>query len=167
MGAINGNATLRLVIAATLSSALDLASGHSDLAYDKLLSVLANGVGSNQANQIWSDTRTLISAGNETLDLNASLVNAFGESVTFTKIKVMVIVNKGTTDLTIGNAAANQWATWLGAVAHTITVPAGGALVLTNPGAGFAVTAATGDQLKITNAAGASCDYDIILMGVN
>ena len=41
-------------------------------------------------------------------------------------------------------------------------------LLLTAPDVnGFAAVAATADQLKISNAAGASCDYDIVLIGVN
>jgi hypothetical protein len=47
-----------------------------------------------------------------------------------------------------------------------VKVPAGGMLLLYAPDAtGFAVTAATADQLKITNSAGASCDYDIVIVG--
>jgi hypothetical protein len=47
-------------------------------------------------------------------------------------------------------------------------VPPGGLLLLTAPDVnGFAVAAGATDSLKIANSAGASCDYDIILIGVN
>lgn len=159
--------TILVKLAAKLSGAVDLSNVHQDIDYQKLLA-LANGTGANQANQIFSDTRTLASAANETLDLSGSLTNAFGESVTFTKLKAMIVQNKGTTDLTIGNAASNQFASFLGGATQTLVVPAGGVLVLTAPGAnGFAVTAGTGDQLKFTNGSGASLDYDLVLIGVN
>lgn len=154
-------------LAAKLSGAVDLSTTHQDIDYSKIVD-LANGTGADQANQVFVDTRTLASAANETLDLSGSLTNAIGESVTFTKLKAIIVKNKGTTDLTIGNAASNQFASFLGGATQTLIVPAGGILVLTAPGAnGLAVTAGTGDQLKFTNGSGASLDYDLILIGVN
>lgn len=156
-----------LRIHSILSVAGDLQAARSDFTYDRTID-LANGTGADQANQVWSDTRTLTSGSNETLDLNASLTNAAGESVTFTKVKAIFIRNKGTTALTIGGAASNGFISWVGGATHTLEVKPGGVFLLTAPDAtGLAAAAGTADQLKITNAAGASCDYDIILVGVN
>lgn len=154
-------------LAATLSSSADLATGKSELDYQKSMP-LANGTGADQANQVWHDTRTLADGANETLDLNASLTNQFGESVTFTKLKLILIKNKGTTTLSVGAAATNQFVAFVGSATDVVKVPGGGMLVLTAPDAtGFAVAAGSTDNLKITNAAGAACDYDIVLIGVN
>lgn len=158
--------TLLVKLAAKLSGAVDLSTTHQDIDYSKLLE-FANGTGANQANQVFVDSRSLTTGASETLDLSGSLTNAFGESITFTAVKAMIVKNNGTTALTIGNAAATQFATFVGAAAHTILVPAGGVLVLTAPSAGFPVAAGTGDLLKIENAAGATCAYDLILIGVN
>lgn len=161
--------TIRTLISSVLSAALDLGSARSEVQYDRSV-VLDNGTGANQADQVWHDTRTLTTGANETLDLNGGLTNALGASVTFTKVKQLYIRNKGTTALTIGNAGGgvNAWATPFGAATHTIKVQPGGELNLIAPdAAGFAVTPGTGDLLKIENAAGASCDYDIVIIGVN
>lgn len=159
--------TISLKLRSLLSAILDLATSKAELAVEPSI-VLDNGTGANQADQVWHDTRTLTSGANETLDLNGVLVNAIGASVTFTKIKVIFIRNKGTTALTVGGAATNTFASPFGAAAHTVKVQPGGMLLLVAPDVnGFAVVAGTGDLLQIANAAGASCDYDIVLIGVN
>lgn len=157
--------TLRLI--AHLADSLDLVAAKADLDYSANV-VLENGTGANQANQIWSDTRSLADGANETLDLNGSLTNAVGDSVTFTKVKLLAIKNKGTTTLSVGGAASNGFISPFGASTDTVKVPGGGLLVLAAPDAtGFAAAAGTADQLKIANAAGAACDYDIVIVGVN
>lgn len=154
-------------LAGVLSSGLDLTTARAEIAYEKNMA-LANGTGADQANQIWSDTRTLTSGSSETLDLNASLTNAVGESVTFTKVKGIIIKNKGTTTLSIGAAAATQFVAPFGSATDLIKIPPGGIFVLTAPDAsGFACAAGASDSLKIANSAGASIDYDIVLIGVN
>lgn len=156
-----------LKLAGSVSGTNDIAAASAVIDYQTNVA-LDNGTGANQANQVFSDTRTLTTGSNETLDLNATLLNALGESVTFTKVKVLFIRNKGTTDLTIGGATTNGFISWVGGATQTVLVPAGGVLLLSAPGAsGFTCTAGTADQLKIANSAGASCDYDIIIIGVN
>lgn len=159
--------TLFIRILSVLTAALDLTSARSELLIERTLT-LANGTGADQANQVWSDTRTLSSGSNETLDLSGSLTNAAGESVTFTKVKLLYVRNKGTTTLTVGGAASNGFISPFGASTDTLNVRAGGVAVLFAPDAtGYAAAAGTADQLKVTNAAGASCDYDIAIIGVN
>jgi hypothetical protein len=85
----------------------DLQTAKSDFSYDRTID-LASGTGADQGNQVWSDTRTLTTGATETLDLNGSLVNAVGESVTFTKVKVIFVRNKCTTTLSLFAAAATQ-----------------------------------------------------------
>lgn len=157
---------LHLKIAAALAAALDLGQATSTLAYEKN-DVLENGAGANQASEVWHDTRTLTTGANETLDLNGALLDALGNSVTFTKVKILMIRNKGTTVLTVGGAATNGFVSPFGTATDTVKVQPGGMLLLFAPDVnGYGVTAATADQLKIANAAGASCDYDIVIVGV-
>lgn len=157
--------TIHTRISSVATSALDLSTAQSPLLIDRT-DVLDSGTGANQASQVWSDTRTLTTGANETLDLNGSLTDAFGVSVTFTKVKLLYIRNKGTTALTVGGAASNGFVSPFGSATDVVKVPPGGELRLYAPDAtGFAVVAGTADQLKIANAAGASCDYDILIVG--
>lgn len=158
---------LTVKIASILASTLDLAGAKCELAYEKSV-VLENGTGADQANQVWHDTRTLTTGATETLDLSGSLTNAFGESVTFTKVKAILIKNKGTTTLSVGAAVATQFVSPFGSATDLVKIPGGGIFLLTAPDAtGFACAGGATDNLKIANAAGASCDYDIVLIGVN
>src|SRR2546426_227856 len=66
---------------------------------------ITTGVGANQADQLWSDTRTLATGATEDLDFSGtSLQNAFGINIAFVKIKFILIVAAAanTTNLTIG-----------------------------------------------------------------
>lgn len=159
---------LTVKIASILASPFDLAGAKCELAYEKSV-VLENGTGADQANQVWHDTRTLTTGASETIDINsAALLNALGEGITFTKVKVILIKNKGTTTLSVGAAAATQFVAPFGSATDLVKIPPGGILLLTAPDAnGFACAAGATDFLKIANSAGASIDYDIVLIGVN
>lgn len=132
--------------------------------------IFANGTGAEQINQVFADTRTLAASTSESLDLAGGLTNALGATVTFTKVKaIAVIADSGNGDnIEVGGAATNAVINWVGDATDVINVPAGGIFLITAPGlAGFAVTAGTGDLLKINNAdAGASGTYTIIILGV-
>ena len=67
----------------------------------------------------------------------------------------------------VGGAATNAFINWVGNATDIITVQPNGIFFLMNPTAGgYAVTAATGDILKIANSgAGTSVTYDIIIIG--
>ena len=71
-------------------SSLDLSTAQ-DPVLVALLSTLANGTGSGQASQVFTDTRTLAGSATEDLDLAGSLTNAFGTTLTFTKIKAIIV----------------------------------------------------------------------------
>lgn len=150
-----------------LTSAGDLQTARSEFTYERTID-LANGTGADQANQVFSDTRTLSSGANEELDLSGVLTNAVGESVTFTKVKLILIRNKGTTHLSVGGAASNGFVSLFGDATDIINVRAGGVFLLTAPDAtGLAAAGGTADKFKILNSAGASIDYDIVIVGVN
>lgn len=125
------------------------------------------GTGNNQLDKVFHDVRTLSGGADESLDLAGSLVDSFGAAITFAKIKVLLIRNLSTTQtLTVGNGAT-PFLSWVGAAAHTVTIPPKGMLLLVAPLAGFAVTADTGDILKIANSATNPCDYQIALAGTS
>jgi hypothetical protein len=88
-----------------------------------------------------------------TLDLTslaAAGASRDGTSTNFTAIHTLILHNFGTTTmvLTVGNAAATQFADWLGAVTHTVKIVAGGKLAIQNPLAAGYVTASK-NNLKL------------------
>jgi hypothetical protein len=132
----------------------------------------ASGTGAGQVDRLFTDERTLGDGANESLDLAGSLVDAFGAVITFAKIKFLAIKNKSATQtLTVGGAAATTWTGPFGASTHTLAIPPdaeGSAfIVLVANAAGIAVGAGTADLLKILNSAGATCAYDIIIVGTS
>jgi hypothetical protein len=129
---------------------------------------LSDGAGVNQAQKLWSDRRTLATGVGESLDLNGVLVDGLGNTLALTVIKGIIIsaAAANTTTLTIGNIA-NGLATILGIATQSLTLQPGELLMKITPSAaGYAVTAATADLLRVVNAAGASATYDIIIIGV-
>jgi hypothetical protein len=128
----------------------------------------ANGTSSGQADRIFRDQRTLTDGSTENLDLAGVLTDPFGTTLTFAKVKVLMIENLSTTQtLTVGGAASNQFVNWVGAGTHTVIIPPGGFFAISAPAAGFAVTASTGDLLKVANSAGASCIYNVVILGTS
>lgn len=160
---------LILKILATLTSALDLSTPTDALTKDYSIN-LGDGNGANQANQVFHDQRTLAASASEELDLAGGLTNPLGQTVTFTKIKALLIraAAGNTNDVLVGGAAANGFIAPFGDATDVIKVKPGGTLLLVAPDAdGYAVTAATGDLLKIANsAAGSGVTYDIVAIGV-
>ncbi len=128
----------------------------------------ANGAGASQVNLQFHDKRTLAAGASEDLDLAGGLVDAFGQALTFAKIKLLFLKNLSTTQtLTVGGAAANAWVGPFGAATHTLSIKPGGIATLILDPNGFAVTAGTGDLLKVLNSAGATCDYYLIIWGTS
>lgn len=112
---------------------------------------LADGTGANQAQVVWSDSRTL-SGSSETLT-PASLSDTrdgAAVTVTLTAIKAAYIKN---THASIGLTAAG------GPFGSGYSVPAGGAAVHADP------TAAGLSASGITVTASAGAAYDIVLIG--
>jgi hypothetical protein len=130
--------------------------------------ILASGTGANQGDLVYSSAATITTGATLSLDLKGSLVDAFGAAFTPAKVKLVYIMSKSTntTNLTIlGNAAAVPI---LNTVATTATLGPGDLFLITRRGsAGIAVTAATGDLIEITNAAGASAVVDIVIIGAS
>lgn len=159
---------VHLVVTGTLTNTLDLVTGEAPLTKTVTLT-LANGTGANQADVIWSDTRTLATGANEDLDFaGGGLTDAFGAAVEPARIKMLIIHadSENTTNLTISGDA--NGIPIFDDPTDTATIAPDGLFVIGDPGAtGYVVTAATGDILQIANAAGASADYDIVVIGAS
>ena len=128
---------------------------------------LSNGTGSNQANMVFSDTRSLTASASENLDLAGGLTSALGATITFTKIKAIWIkaASTNTGAIEVGEGIANAFVGPFQASSVGVAIPPGGELLLTAPVDGWTVTAGTGDLLKVENLVAAAASYDIVLLG--
>lgn len=163
------NSTITLSVAGTLVNALDLGDVTQALANTTSI-VLTDGTGANQAKSVFADTRTLAASATENLDLSGALVDAFGATIAFTKIKALIFKASAgnTNDVLIGGAGANACFSFFNASTDKVRVKPGGMFALVAPDAnGYAVTAATADLLTVANsAAGTGVTYDVIIIGV-
>jgi len=142
------------------------------LATQKVLD-LAAGTGAGAVDVLYQDTNTLAASGNIDIDLSGALARAIGGTAVFARVRGIYIAAAAgnTNNVVVGAAATNQWITFLGTTTGTIILRPG-AWVLAGVGSadttGWAVTAGTGDLLRITNsAAGTTVDYTIVIVGAS
>ena len=157
-------ATIHLLIDGSFTKSLDLTSPKEVIGISKS-NAFANGTGSNQGNEFFSDSRQLIETS-ETIDLTSTLTNAFGETVTFIKVRAFILhVTTKTTGFSLilsGNFLTN--AGWITGTTPTQIVGPDGLYVVTNPVDGYTVTNTTQDQLTIDSGSN-TVDYDLIIIG--
>jgi len=174
-------AKIRARLEWTYQNALDLATAEDDNQL-ALLKSLTSGTSGDQVNRMWHDRRRLSQpSGTDLLDLAGGLTDVFGNTLTFTKIKVLLIQNKGMRsgstyvqtagqDILVGGAT-NAWAAFLDNDASAkVRLRSGGLFVWTAPEDGGRVVAGTSDILQMewagSAASGDDIDYDIVIMGV-
>jgi len=162
------SASIKLSVSATLTGTSDLGSRKYDLPFTKTVS-FTHGTGANQANQIWTDTRTISASSSEDLDLAGVLTSPLGTTLTFTKIKAIIIAaSANNTNNVVVGGDTNALINWVGNANDVVNIRPGGFICLTAPDStAYGVTASTGDILQITNSDGtSSVTYDIIIIGV-
>lgn len=143
----------------------DLGNPTVKASISELFQFTAGNAALGTADVMFKDTRTLAASGTENLDLAGVLVDAFGATATSAEIIAIYVkaAAGNTNNVVIGNVT-NGFVGPLGATG-TYTVSPGDFFLATSR-AGWAVTAATGDLLKITNsAAGTPVTYDIVIIG--
>lgn len=135
--------------------------------FPSLSRTITDGTGAGQCNKWYRSYRTLASGAADNLDLAGSLLDPFGNTLTFTGIKYVAIAlisasANGTNKLTVGNATNP----WVGPMGSTGTIDVYDSLELYHPSAsGWAVTAGTGDILKINNGGASSITYCVLIAG--
>lgn len=158
---------LKVIFQATQTRALDLASGESALRREISIA-FADGVGVNQANLLFHDQRTLAASATEDLDLAGALTDVYGQTVSFARIKAVIVVaaSGNTNNVNVTRPASNGVPLFLAASDGIAVLPGGVFLWAAPSAAGVAVTGGTGDLLTLTNsAAGSSVTYDIYILG--
>lgn len=132
----------------------------------------SDGAGLNQANLIFSDTRTLAPSAAEDLDLAGVLVGALGGVQTYARVKGIWFrahpSPTNTNSVVITRPAANG-VPWLLAAGDGMSLPPGAANLFINPtAAGVVVTPGTGDLINVANSAGVtSVTYDVVVFGAS
>jgi len=153
-------------------NAEDLSSPKDSEQLKILKQVWTAGTGANQIDVMFRDRRTVtLSTTTDDLDLAGVLLDVFGNTITFTSIKEIVILNRATVsgeDLLIGAAAANAWSQpFNGSTTAQDDCFASGVWVRSAPLSGILVTAGSSDTLRIThNGSADDIEYDIVIKGV-
>lgn len=127
---------------------------------------LTTGTATDQSDLLWEDTRTL-DAASEDLDLAGGLTDVHGDAITIVEVTGIVIKNRNTTaghNLAIGGAAGNQFINWVANSSDILNIGPTGRWTLESPIDGYAVTAGTGDLLKI-DAGANTVTFDIAIWG--
>jgi hypothetical protein len=162
-------ATIKASINATQTTSVDLGTASFPLNVLQALA-LTDGTGANQADRMFTDTRTLAASASEDLDLSGSLTNAFGVTVTFARIKVILVIASAsnTNNVNVTRPASNGVPVFL-AASDGLPVRPNGVFLWAAPDAtGVAVTAGTGDLLTFTNSAGSTeVSYTVVIIGAS
>lgn len=149
---------------------LDLSTVY-DRAKLELNEELADGTAADQADILWHDQRTLGTGANDDLDLTALTQTVFGSTVTinFAKVSAILIVNTDTIagrKLQIDSSVANAFTGWCNAsITSKAEIGPDSALFLSSKKDAWAVTAGTGDILRINNPSAGSIVYNIAIVG--
>jgi hypothetical protein len=150
------------------TSAVDFGTADLPIQVARALS-FADGSGANQANKLFTDRRTLAASGTEDIDLAGVLTDPFGATITFAKIRAMIIAadEGNANNVVVGGAASNGFLGWVADATDKVIVGPGGLFVIAKPDlAGYTVTAGTGDLLHVANSgAGTGVTYDLVLLG--
>lgn len=130
----------------------------------------ATGAGASQMDRLFAAQRTIAASGTDDLDLTGTaLQDILGQNLALARVKLIAVyaATGNTNNVVVGAAASNQFVGPFGAATHTLAVQPGGSLLLLSPtAAGWPVTAATADLLRIANSgAGTSVTYDVIIGG--
>lgn len=156
-------------VKATLTNALDLATGTVPLLESKKVT-WTSGTGANAADLCFHDQRTITASSNEDLDLAGSLSSAYGATLTFAKLKAIMIyaATGNTNNVRLTRPASNGVPLFL-AASDGIDILPGGAFLWFAPGAtAVTVTAGTGDLLNVANSSsGTSVTYDVVIVGTS
>lgn len=158
--------SITIGLSASYSLALDLVTKVANLIKSITLG-LDTGTGLNQADVIFSDTRS--TAGTDSLDMvGGGLLDNLGNVWAPARIKAIIVVAAAanTGNVLLRRPAANG-VPFFTAAADEVPIHPGGCFVLFAPSAaGYVVTAATGDLIDLAASAG-TVSYDIYIIGAS
>ena len=153
--------TIRLTINAVSTNPMDLTTPIDPLAIRKVIS-LADGNGAGQADIVWHDERTIAMGGNDQLDLNGGLTDAYGDTIAMATLRAIYLYNSSSADtLVVGRPQGGVL--WFLSTNDYLKLPPQKCLFWE---CNVAVTAGTADKI-LFSAAGSSdaITYQIALIG--
>ena len=156
------NVDIALTIYSLYTKSLDLSTPEDVISLARNIE-LSDGTGSGKANRHWSDERSLGSGANETIDLTA-LTDAFGRTLTFTKLKVIYIKNTSSTAAIIKIGGATNHVDIFDNASDIMPIHPGGDFRWTFPTTGLTITDSDSEDLKIESS-GAAGTYEIVIIG--
>ena len=130
----------------------------------------ANGTGAGQADLVYAKTRTISASSNEDLDLAGTLTDQYGATITFARIKAVVIqaASANTNNVRLTRPASNGTALFLAAGDGLDIRPGGMFCWAATDATAVAVTGGTGDLLNVANSSsGSSVTYTVIIIGAS
>ncbi|GAA3877825.1 hypothetical protein GCM10022243_48170 [Saccharothrix violaceirubra] len=161
---------LGAAITALLTGTTDLgpASTPQNLSYAR---TWTSGTAAGQADLVWGDTNTLAASATTDVDLAGSLTGPLGGTITFARVKAILLTADAgnANNVVLGAAASNAFVGPFGASTHTVAVQPGGSVLLVAPGAtAWPVTASTADLLRVANSgAGTAVTYSLLIVGAS
>lgn len=126
------------------------------------------GSGDGQLNQVYQvQSKAITGSSSDTYDLDGSLVNSYGDTIAFSLVKAIIIINTGSTALFLGGHATEEIPLFA-ASPDKIELPVGAALVwaVPNNADGIVVTGGVTDKVTVENQGGVAGQYDLLLAGV-
>lgn len=131
----------------------------------------ANGTGAGQADLVYVKTRTISASSNEDLDLAGTLADQYGATITFARVKAIVVqaASGNTNNVNVTRPSSNGLATGFLAAGDGVAIRPGGVFCLAcSDATGYPVTASTGDLLNVANSSsGSSVTYTVIIIGAS
>jgi hypothetical protein len=160
-------ANISVSIDATQTGSGDLGTPKFRVQKSKALQWAAGTAAVNQADVLFSDTRTLTASATEDLDLAGVLSSVFGATIAAAEVLLIYIeaAAGNTNNVVFGPAAVNGFPGPFGDVSDRIAVRPGEFSLLASQ-TGWAVGAGATDTITVTNSgAGTGVDYDIVVIG--
>lgn len=148
-----------------LPATSDLLNKHSPAEIE-----LSSGTGASAVDLEYLKQETIAASTNTDYDLAGSLLDRFGNVITFVKVKGIWIKASpsNVNSVRIKPAASNGFLGPFADASDIISVPPGGVLLLAAPVSGWTVTAGSGDLLNLANSgAGSSVVFDIHIIGTS
>jgi hypothetical protein len=127
------------------------------------------GTTAGKCDRLFKDTRTVAASANDDLDLAGGVTDAFGRTLTFVKVReIMIIATATNTNNVVVGGGSNPFLGPFADATDKIVLAPGAQARITAPAAGWTVTAGTGDILRIANSAGGTTvEYVIWVFGTS
>jgi hypothetical protein len=160
-------ANISLSIDAILTGSNDLGNPKQRVLVEKALAFIAGTAATDEANILFSDTRTLAASATEDLDLAGVLASAFGATITAAEVVAVYFAaaEGNTNNVNVTRPASNGFIGPFLAAGDGISIKPGEWQFFASE-SGWPVTAATGDLITVTNSGGTTgVTYDVLILG--